>query len=233
MEIAVNHLTRMSTGRICVAGIDLKTGRHVRPVLENGLPTSLLERNGGPFDVGNVVELGQTAPCPQTPKVEDHWFSEANAQKLRLANADGYWGMLNAVSKDDLAHIFGNQLVITDTHKAYLPQHCGAASLGCLIPIEPPEIFMDWGKARARVKTKFMGNAISLDLSPTDIRLYGANHSTPDLELIEDLNRRMVHEKVVLGVGVGYAAQFGHYPWAHWLQVNAIHLSGSPTWQLH
>ena len=34
MEILVTHLTRMKEQCICVAGIDLATGKHVRPVLE-------------------------------------------------------------------------------------------------------------------------------------------------------------------------------------------------------
>lgn len=52
MKIAVNHLTRMQPGYICVAGIDLETGSHVRPVLPSGrLSAALLRRNGGPFDI--------------------------------------------------------------------------------------------------------------------------------------------------------------------------------------
>jgi hypothetical protein len=37
MQIVINHLTRMQRGFMCVAGVDLATGRHVRPVLASQL----------------------------------------------------------------------------------------------------------------------------------------------------------------------------------------------------
>lgn len=49
MEIVINHLTRMGPGRICVAGIDIATKKHVRPIpIEGTVSTAALERNGGP-----------------------------------------------------------------------------------------------------------------------------------------------------------------------------------------
>lgn len=222
----------MSAGRICVAGVDIATAKHVRPVLNDALPAALLERNGGPFDVGNVVDVGNPIHCPLSPKFEDYCFEQSRAKKVGIANADHYWQLLLNISKDELSEIFGDQLVITDTEKAYLPQNSGSASLGCLIPLVPPEIFVDWEKLRVRVKTKFSGNVVSLCLSLTDIRLYQADHATPRLDLLEDLNRRMARGKVVLGVGVGHPVKFDPYPSAHWLQVNAIHLEDNPIWQL-
>src|SRR5215210_1099974 len=59
MRILVDHLTRMQPGYFCAAGIDLESGRHVRPVLRRGrLTTDLLGTNGGPFDIGSVLDLG-------------------------------------------------------------------------------------------------------------------------------------------------------------------------------
>ena len=46
MKIVVNHLTRMQLGRICVAGVDMATGKHVRPLLRDvRLSTQRLARN--------------------------------------------------------------------------------------------------------------------------------------------------------------------------------------------
>jgi hypothetical protein len=60
VQIVVNHLTRMRGERICVAGIDMQTGEHVRPTTSAAAPLTrrLLRSNGGPFEVGAVVDLG-------------------------------------------------------------------------------------------------------------------------------------------------------------------------------
>jgi len=66
LKIVVNHLTRMQQGYLCVAGLDVNTGEHVRPVLPGQrLPTSLLTRYGGPFDMGVIVDLGAVKATPQ------------------------------------------------------------------------------------------------------------------------------------------------------------------------
>ena len=60
MRIVVNHVTRMTGSRICVAGIDTVTYRHVRPVTgpRNPLTRELLRDNGGPFGAGALVDIG-------------------------------------------------------------------------------------------------------------------------------------------------------------------------------
>jgi hypothetical protein len=78
MKIVVNHLARMQQGYICVAGVDIETFKHIRPVLPSTrLGTNLLVRNGGPFDMAVVVDLGKLTPNPQRPEIEDHIFSSA------------------------------------------------------------------------------------------------------------------------------------------------------------
>ena len=75
MRIVVSHLTRMDIGYICVAGIDVETGAHVRPIL-NGirLATAMLRRCGGIFDIGTVIDLGTTSYQGRRPEIEDHVF---------------------------------------------------------------------------------------------------------------------------------------------------------------
>jgi len=53
VQIVVNHLTRMRTQRICIAGIDLERGCHVRPVTPKAdlLTRDLLTENGGPLEL--------------------------------------------------------------------------------------------------------------------------------------------------------------------------------------
>ncbi len=84
MRIVVNHLTRMRAASICVAGIDLDTGRHVRPITRGGLTRDHLHENGGPFALGAIVELGATTPNPNPPEVEDHWFWPDRARLVEM-----------------------------------------------------------------------------------------------------------------------------------------------------
>lgn len=234
MQIVVNHLTRMSPGRICVAGIDVSSRQHVRPVVSEGLATYLLQRNGGPFDMGNIVDLGFTIPQPRIPKVEDHSFYEENAKIVRQAMADGFWCLLKRISRGDLVEIFGDELVSTVNGRAYLPVNTGKASLGCLVPMDKPRLFIDRReKLRISIVTKIGGNVVNLALSCTDIRFYMNDHVGIDENVVFSINERLKKENVVLGVGVGYPlAASDYYPEAHWLQVNAVHITGGALWQL-
>ena len=56
MRIVVNHLTRMQKGFMCVAGIDLDTRLHVRPVLDRQMPIDLLSVHGGPLADKQMVQ---------------------------------------------------------------------------------------------------------------------------------------------------------------------------------
>jgi hypothetical protein len=234
IKIVVNHLARMRAGRVCVAGIDLSTGKHVRAILADGIEESFLQRNGGPFDIANVVDLGSALPSPKVPKFEDHFFHGRHAKLVRKANAIGFWDLLKAVSKRDLANIFGDKLVLTMTEKGFLHARTGDASLGCLIPLSRPMCYIDtWGKLRIAFSALVSGKATRLTLSLTDIRFFQGDHSTPNEETINLINARMNVEDVILGVGVDHVKlASAHYPQVHWIQVTAVHLSGDPTWQL-
>src|SRR5215204_3740978 len=73
----------MQPGYVCVAGVDVHTLKHVRPVLRYGrLTTDLLRRNGGPLDIAAVVDFGPTAYAGRAPEVEDHYFDSARATWL-------------------------------------------------------------------------------------------------------------------------------------------------------
>jgi len=82
MRIIVNHLTRMSAPRICVAGIDIDTWNFVRPTTPQTdlITRQLLREHGGPFRVGACVDLGPVQPQPSVPESEGHRFETANAR---------------------------------------------------------------------------------------------------------------------------------------------------------
>jgi hypothetical protein len=81
---------------------------------------------------------------------------------------------------------------------------------------------------------RFSDGALKVDVSVTDIRLYGTDHLTPDETMVEQVNERIRQGvNVILSVGLGrqYAAAPGVAP-RHWLQVNNIHLADQPVWLL-
>ena len=85
----------MQPGYFCAAGVDPETGKHVRPVLRRGrLTIDLLSTNGGPFDVGSVLDLGSTTGTGRAPELEDHrfdpadvrWHESADRLKMKLSS---------------------------------------------------------------------------------------------------------------------------------------------------
>ena len=74
MRIVISHLTRMTKGRICVAGIDLTSWEHIRPVLHNHLSIDLAATRGGPFALGAVLDLQRVSNRARRPEMEDREF---------------------------------------------------------------------------------------------------------------------------------------------------------------
>ena len=234
MRIIINHLTRMQKGFICVAGIETKTQRHIRPVVHGRLSTDFLARRLGPFEIAHEIDIGATEYIGKAPEVEDYRFDYRRALSVRVLKPEEYWRLLTRVAKGSLREIFGPQLEATGA--AYsLPEGQGAASLGCLIPQGRPTLFLQTRPDRPpQVRMRFSAGACKVDASVTDIRLYGADHVTPDEEKVKQVNER-IHQNVelILSVGLGrrYAAGPGVEP-RHWLQVNNIHLADQPVWML-
>src|SRR3990172_1992024 len=100
MLIVVNPLTRMQQGCMCVAGIDLETGLHVRPVLDRQMTIDMLSVHGGPFDMARVVDLGETRFVGKVPEVEDQWFEASSARHLGDMPSDEFWVLLQRAAQE-------------------------------------------------------------------------------------------------------------------------------------
>ena len=230
MRIVVNHLTRMQPGYICVAGIDVQDNQHIRPVLGGTrLTVDLLARNGGAFDVGRLVELGPTQPSGTAPETEDHTFDPGRLVSVRELSPASFWQLLTTVSCDKLVDIFGNDLK-AQRNGCAVDEGQGNASLGCLRTATPPSITISrWGKIRAQVAD----GTFDVDLSVTDLRLYGTDQTTPRAKVIADVQRRIQRGVgVILSVGLARAFQVsGDTVRRHWLQVNNLYLEDDPAWK--
>ena len=236
MRVLINHLTRMHGGHICLAGVDLETHRHVRPLLaHDSMPFYFLARYGGPFDMARIVELGSPRHIPKPPHVEDHVIVPARAKFDRPAAAHEFWGLLEQMQCSSLRQIFGAVLrQIGHGHWGTDPGH-GSASLGLLRPAAPPELYMTTDRdGRTRIRMRLSDGQIEADAGVTDLRLHGDDHATPSLPRIRAISQAMTDSRgVILGVGLTreFRASDRHEP-CHWLQVNNIHLRENPVWLL-
>jgi|SRR6266852_853672 len=219
----------MQPGYICVAGLDITAGQHVRPVLIGRLSRDLLASQRGVFDNCARVDLGPVSPVGHPPETEDHRFDQTQLRLLAYEKESAFWGRLETIAQTSLTTIFGPELqqrgsgCTVDLHK-------GVASLGCLIPSFPPELEVNpWDRIRIEVKDE----RFTLDLSVTDLRLYEADHVTPKYEVIENVAKRMrAKTPVILSAGLARAwRKPGDNAERHWLQVNNIHLGDDPGWR--
>ena len=221
----------MKPGYICVAGIDRKSGGHIRPVLAGRrLDTSLLVKAGGPFDIGAVVDLGVTQHQGRPPETEDHVFTPANASHVRDLAPDRFWQMLSDSAAADLRSIFGDDLQPLGKG-AVVNLNAGTISLGCVrLRTRPKFEINSWDKIRAHLND----DEFALDLSVTDLRLYREDQKTPRTKLLFEVGRRIGRGvPVILAVGLARAWQKpGDTTRRHWLQVNNIHLEDDPVWKL-
>jgi len=237
MRIVVNHLTRMRAGYICVAGVDVETGKHVRPVLAEGaLPIDLLLRYGGPFDMARMVDLGAVRSSPEKPHVEDRVIVPSRLRSTGPLPAAEFWSVLQGLCGQTLRAIFGDDLVRVGGQSWAVPAGKGGVSLGCLRPKRGPSLrYLAAGRSgRPEVRIALDDAGMTLNAPVTDIRLYGDDHLTPRPDLVDSVARRLRRgEGVILGLGL--TRPFASKPEADplcWLQVTNIHLEGDPAWQL-
>jgi hypothetical protein len=235
MHIVINHLTRMQPGFICVAGLDLEANTHVRPTADGRLSKRLLTRHGGPFDVGEIVDLGRTYHVGRAPEVEDYRFEPRLARRIGHAAPADFWDRLLAVSATRLTDLFGPELRQMGARACAMDAGKGSASLGCLLPTQRPALYTRARPGRPeQVRLEVSDGRFALDLGVTDVRLYGGDHVTPDQARIEQIGGRLRDGiNTVLAVGLTRAsAGSPDYPPVHWLQINSIHLEDDPGWRL-
>lgn len=231
-RIVVNHLTRMNTAsRICVAGLDPATDRHVRPITRRNDPLTrdLLGRNGGPFDIGALVDLGETTPAPDRPEVEDHLFASAAASVVGRLDGDDYAQLLERAAEDDLESIFGPDLERATQWRLAVDAGFGQASLGVLRGGRRPAIEIDSYEGKDRVQLRLNDCSPPAFLSVTDVRYYADDNSI-DRRAVESTARRLgrgVDLFLMLGLSRAWRKP-GDDQDRHWLQVNGICLVDRP-----
>ena len=218
----------MTAPRICVAGIEPDSRRHIRPTTPANDPIDrrLLDEEGGPFSIGTLVDLGAVRANPSRPESEDHLFVTASARDVRQLGPDEYWQLLDEVAEDDLESILRPDLERRGRSFA-VEEGRGAVSLGVLRVQETPELEID-GYGKLRLRFNHVDDPAHLGV--TDIRFVEADHSTLKQNAVQDVQRRM-RAGVDLFLMVGLARAFvatGDDRRRHWLQVNGLCMADSP-----
>jgi len=230
MKIAVNHLTRMKFPYICVAGLT-GSGSHIRPVIPSDqLHRRLLGEEGGPFSLGEVVELGSTTPRPARPALEDVEFEPYKASSVRLLGRDAFRKLLKGAAKSSLSKIFGPDLRRTSRTAAAVPEGRGGASLGVLGPIRKAWIKSRIEMHRPVIRCSFADSDIGyVSLKVTDLRLWKNDHTTPEVAAVRAIEPQL--EGCYLAVGLTRAwSPHPSEPSEHWLQVNNVFPIHDPLW---
>jgi putative nucleic acid modification protein with dual OB domain len=233
MRIVVNHVTRMSAPRICVAGIDPDTIEHVRPTTPPSDPITraLLREEGGPFGMGAVVELGNARAIPTTPEAEDHRFQTAHARRVGDMDGDDFLKLLDEACAGDLASAFGPALERIKWKYA-VERGAGNRSLAVIRVEQRLKIEVD--DRYGRLQVRFDDVEPPAYIPVTDIRFYESDQTTIRTRVVENVRarlRRDVTAFLMLGLARAYRAS-GDDRERHWLQVNGICLADRPTGDL-
>jgi hypothetical protein len=233
VRIVVNHVTRMTGSRICVAGIEAATHRHVRPVTSPGgglLTRELLREAGGPFGAGALVDIGRVKAVPNAPEMEDHEFDPTRAKRVSNVDGDAYLELLGAIGEADLQAAFGSGLERVGRTYAVEPGH-GNSSLAVLRAKQRPAFKInEYGELR------LWYNDVEPPayLSVKDVRLFEDDQKTIKTGAVDDISRRLrrgVEAFLMLGLTRPWLKP-GETHERHWLQLNGLCLADRPVGDL-
>lgn len=233
MQILLTHLTRMTHGFICAAGIDLQTGRHVRPLPRFGrLDADALNTRGGMLALGAVLELGPARPIGKPPEVEDHEIDAHHCRAIATEPAGRFWDRIAAASRTSLSEIFGAELRARGTRSCATDQGCGSASLGYLRPATAPRVSIaQRSNQGVGVRIQVGDGSFELNLSLADVRVHTGDKLMVNPAAVEQVRRMLDQSPSLLAVGLSRAHSVSpDSPPLHWLQVNNIFFESDPLW---
>ena len=221
MRLLITHLTRMKAPYVCLAGLD-DQGNHIRPVLRHQIHRDQLATASGRIGLGSLVDFGRMHFVGRAPEVEDYLFQPEDVRIVGTVAGADLWRRLGAVADDSPSALFGPEL--TRTGRTYaLPSGQGSGSLGVLGPTTLSKLHVnEYGKLRAELDVD--GQLSSLPV--TDLRMWSADHASPDETVVARMAAAVQRERpVLLAVGVGRAADVrDDGVERHWMQVNNFYL---------
>jgi hypothetical protein len=230
MRIVVNHLTRMTAPRICVAGIEPESLRHVRPTTPayDPITRQLLREHGGVFGVGTVVDLGSVRPQPSPPETEDHQFQTSRARHVKDLTGNEFVALLDEVAVASLEDGFGPDLERVGWKYAVQPG-MGDGSLAVIQPRRRPKLEVEG--TYGRLQLRFDDPDPPTYLPVTDVRFFEPDHRTIRRDVVDDVAQRLrsgVDAYLMLGLARAFQARNDDRE-RHWLQLNSLVLADRPV----
>jgi hypothetical protein len=215
----------MTGSRICVAGIDTATYRHVRPVTRPGdlLTRALLREHGGPFGAGALVDIGRVTACPIAPETEDHKFDATSAKHISDVDDETYLKLLTEMRAADLGSAFGPELERVGRTYAVEPGN-GGSSLAVLRAENRPVLEIN---GYGELRLWYNDVEPSAYLSVKDVRFFEDDHKTIKTRAVANVNRRLrrgVDAFLMLGLTRPWSKP-GETHERHWLQLNGLCLA--------
>ena len=234
MRITINHLTRMSQGYVCAAGVAIDSKgnySHIRPLREkkkphNGrLERNCLRSNGGAFSLGSIVDLGPINRRHVVPEIEDVKFLLWKVKHIQSLDVNPFIDdAIKPLAKSSLREIFGEDLYRQSSTAAAVPKGKGLASLGVIGPLSDVELeareYYGQQEIRFSLSDPDLGN---IRLKVTDIRLWESDHITPSFKNIDAIQTRIDGCYISVGLTREYKSR-------HWLQINNVFPESDPLW---
>ena len=215
---------------ICIAGIERESRQHLRPVIDRRkarMGRDLLAEQGGPFELGAVVELGPVSPHPVPPAIEDHRFRPERARRIGRLAPDRYLELIDSVSHRNLRNAFGPDLKRRAGRKYATDLGKGERTLACLRLRGPLALEID---RFGRLHLRFEQAGRTTYAPVTDLRFYEEDQSTLRHDLIDEVSarlRRGVGSWGMFGLGRAWKASDDDDE-RHWLQLNGLCLEDRP-----
>jgi hypothetical protein len=226
VKLLITQVTRMSVGSVCVAGLNLESGDHARPVRPGAKHLNLddWDRYGGPFGIGSVVELSGVARAGTAPHVEDVQFS--HAARTSTVSLPDLSRALESLAETSLGSIFGldPQPPTGESQALAVPQGQGSASLG----VWSPGSVHDVRVVREAVRMIVACAGRLCDLQVNDASLYSCDDGewTVSKSAVAEYRARALQSGggPILCVGLTRAFdQYGRDVPRHYVQVNAMY----------
>lgn len=212
----VEHLTRMRGDRVCVGLLDSSSGARMRPHLSSRQPWTRdhLGSNGGPLDVGAVVELEKPQRTGTPPQIEDHYIRAI--QRVGRLRDHVFWEALMEHASAHISVALGAGVMPHGRGSAACPPGQGERSLASISPVSC-ELVQRGDRLRVELDQPLFG---LMDVAVTDVRLYDID-GLPCRDAVRSAAVRLASGlRPILSIGL--ARPFGTPP-LHWLQVNNIH----------
>lgn len=130
-KMLVTEVTRMKKNNmVCVAGIDIHTGKMIRPLQPGGVNWPQAEWADKDFmRVGNVLMLEPAAPSPSDKPHATEDFNVSMVTVVAKASPAQVFAACEETADAGFSNIFGDHLI----DDKYVEEYTDCRSLGCLV----------------------------------------------------------------------------------------------------